>query len=60
MPNFICTTCGTQFAEADHPPAECKICIDERQYVGWQGQQWTSLMPVAYTRQPAADPRRPG
>ena len=41
MPNFICTTCGPQFAETDQPPAECKICTDERQYVGWQGQQWT-------------------
>src|SRR5690606_12709356 len=43
MPNFICTTCGTQFAETDEPPAECKICTDERQYVGWAGQQWTTL-----------------
>jgi glyoxylase-like metal-dependent hydrolase (beta-lactamase superfamily II) len=43
MPNFICTTCGTQFAEADNPPAEGKICTDERQYVGWAGQQWTTL-----------------
>jgi hypothetical protein len=39
----ICTTCGTQFANTDQPPEECKICTDERQYVGWQGQQWTSL-----------------
>lgn len=43
MPNFICTTCGTQFAESDQPPEECRICTDERQYVGWQGQQWTTL-----------------
>lgn len=43
MSNFICTTCGTQFAETDEPPKECAICNDERQYVGWQGQQWTTL-----------------
>lgn len=43
MPNFICTTCGTQFAEAEQPPEQCTICNDERQYVGWSGQQWTTL-----------------
>jgi PHP family Zn ribbon phosphoesterase len=26
MTNFICTTCGTQHAEADEPPAACAIC----------------------------------
>lgn len=40
---FICTTCGTQFAESEQPPIACKICTDERQYVGWRGQQWTTL-----------------
>ena len=43
MPNFICTTCGTQFAETERPPDRCNICQDERQYVGWKGQQWTTL-----------------
>jgi hypothetical protein len=43
MQNFICITCGTQYAETEHPPTQCKICTDERQYVGWQGQQWTTL-----------------
>ena len=43
MPNFICTTCGTQFGETDQPPDECNTCTDERQFVGWQGQQWTTL-----------------
>lgn len=43
MPNFICTTCGTQFAESQHPSADCPICTDERQYVGWSGQNWTTL-----------------
>jgi hypothetical protein len=25
------------------PRADCPICLDERQYVGWEGQQWTTL-----------------
>jgi hypothetical protein len=36
----ICRTCGVQYAA---PRADCPICCDERQYVGWEGQQWTSL-----------------
>jgi hypothetical protein len=43
MPNSICVTCGTQFAESPQPPAHCPICEDERQYVGHDGQQWTTL-----------------
>ncbi|MCC9075438.1 MBL fold metallo-hydrolase [Litorilinea aerophila] len=41
--NYICTTCGTQFAETDSPPDTCPICADERQYIGWEGQRWTTL-----------------
>ena len=43
MPNYICKTCGTQFAESEQPPANCPICEDPRQYIGWNGQQWTTL-----------------
>ena len=43
MTNFICTTCGTQYAEGDQPPAPCAVCQDERQYVKATGQQWTTL-----------------
>src|ERR671924_519523 len=43
MPKFICVTCGSQFAESTEPPLRCPICEDERQYVGWDGQQWTTL-----------------
>ncbi|MEV8335493.1 MBL fold metallo-hydrolase [Streptomyces niveus] len=25
------------------PRADCPICLDERQYVGWDGQRWTTL-----------------
>jgi hypothetical protein len=43
MENFICVTCGTQFAKSVQPPACCPICEDERQYVGHEGQKWTTL-----------------
>ncbi|MCB0035491.1 MAG: MBL fold metallo-hydrolase [Anaerolineales bacterium] len=43
MPHFICVTCGTQYSAAAEPPAHCPICEDERQYIGWDGQQWTTL-----------------
>jgi hypothetical protein len=40
---FICRTCGVQYAPSEAPPEHCPICEDERQYVGWNGQQWTTL-----------------
>ncbi len=42
MPNYLCETCGTQYDETAQPPAQCPVCEDERQYVGWQGQRWTT------------------
>ncbi|MFZ6757417.1 MBL fold metallo-hydrolase [Undibacterium sp. Ji50W] len=42
MPMYICNTCGTQHAETSLAPAHCVICEDERQYVGWDGQIWTT------------------
>jgi hypothetical protein len=39
----ICVTCGTQYADAEHPPGHCEICQDERQFVGLDGQRWTTL-----------------
>jgi hypothetical protein len=43
MPAHICKTCGVQYAPSERPPERCPICEDERQYVGWQGQQWTTM-----------------
>ena len=42
MPCYICETCGTQYAESATPPPHCPVCEDERQYVGWNGQAWTT------------------
>jgi hypothetical protein len=41
--NSICVTCGVQYGETPTPPEHCLICEDERQYVGFNGQQWTTL-----------------
>jgi hypothetical protein len=43
MTHYICATCGTQFAATETPPEHCPICEDERQYIGWDGQRWTTL-----------------
>jgi hypothetical protein len=39
---FICETCGTEYGDTMAPPAVCAICADERQYVRWSGQRWTT------------------
>jgi hypothetical protein len=44
MPAWICATCGVQHGDAPEPPTNCAICLDERQYVGWDGQQWTTQL----------------
>jgi hypothetical protein len=43
MPHYVCATCGVQYAESSAPPGRCPVCEDERQYVGWEGQRWTTL-----------------
>lgn len=49
MEAYLCDTCGTQFAPSERPPSFCPVCADERQYVGWSGQTWTT--PAALARQ---------
>ena len=43
MTSYICVTCGTQFTATEQPPDRCPVCEDQRQYVGPEGQRWTSL-----------------
>ncbi len=43
MTHYICATCGTQYPATGQPPEHCLICEDERQYIGFKGQQWTTL-----------------
>lgn len=49
MPAFICNTCGTQFPPSDTPPKNCPVCDDERQYVGFAGQNWTTQEKLSLT-----------
>src|SRR6202050_3552116 len=60
MPNFICSTCGTQHAESDLPPTFCAICQDERQYVKATGQQWTTLERLRLTNRNSIKAKEPG
>ena len=43
MTHFMCRQCGVQFAASDKKPSACPICEDERQYVRWAGQAWTTM-----------------
>lgn len=47
MTHFMCRQCGVQFAASDASPASCPICEDERQYVRWAGQAWTTMQKLA-------------
>jgi len=57
MARSICVTCGTQFADSDRPPDACPICTDPRQYVGLDGQQWTTLEDLAASHENAIRPQ---
>lgn len=46
MPAYICGTCGIQYPDTEQPVPVCRICVDERQYVGDGAggpQRWTTL-----------------
>ncbi|HSJ23206.1 MAG TPA: hypothetical protein VK929_00890 [Longimicrobiales bacterium] len=50
MDAVTCRTCGVQHATvAGRPPSHCAVCEDERQYVGWDGQEWLGLEELAAT-----------
>lgn len=42
----ICRTCGVQYPESVFR-TRCPICADQRQYIGWSGQRWTTLAELA-------------
>jgi hypothetical protein len=57
---YVCVTCGMQFAPTDAPPGGCPICLDERQYVGHDGQQWTTLPELRRDHANAIREQEPG
>lgn len=60
MPNFICTTCGTQYYETEQTPPKCVVCEDDRQYVKVTGQQWTTLERLRLTNRNSIRLEEPG
>ena len=60
MTNYICKTCGVQYAETESPPEHCLICEDERQYIGPDGQQWTTLEELRAERHNNIETEAPG
>lgn len=60
MPAFICTACGTQFPVSEKPPAQCRICEEERQYVPEGGQSWTTLDRLSLSHMNALREYEPG
>jgi hypothetical protein len=57
---WLCLTCGTQFPATVHPPLACPICQDSRQYVGLNGQQWTTLDELRQTHENEITEEEPG
>jgi hypothetical protein len=50
VPAWICRTCGVQYPDTEQAPGGCPVCQDERQYVGWGGQQWTTMTELGAER----------
>ena len=60
MPAYICTACGMQYAPSGAPPAQCRVCQDERQFTPPGGQSWTTLDQLAVRHLNAFRQHEPG
>ena len=60
MQSYLCVTCGAAFVPSAEPPSECPICLDERQYVGTQGQRWTTPAELRETHRTRVEEVEPG
>jgi hypothetical protein len=60
MTAWICATCGVQYPDTPEPPAGCPICQDERQYVGGDGQRWTTMPRLAAEHRVVLREEEPG
>ncbi len=57
---YLCVTCGTQYPPSPRPPEHCPICEDERQYVGVNGQTWTTRQAMQGKHKNAVKEEEPG
>jgi hypothetical protein len=55
----ICVTCGVQFPPGP-APERCPICDEARQYVGHDGQRWTTLAELARDHRNRVEEVEPG
>ena len=60
LTHYVCVTCGTQFAATPAEPERCPICEDERQYIGFGGQRWTTLEALRRDYHAVIKPVEPG
>ena len=60
MTHYICATCGVQYESSEIPPEKCIICEDERQYVGYSGQKWTTLQQIQAGHKNTFEEMEPG
>jgi len=60
MTPYICVTCGVQHAASAAPPERCAVCEDERQFVGFGGQQWTTLEVLTHSHANVIRAEEPG
>ncbi|MGH7526231.1 MAG: MBL fold metallo-hydrolase, partial [Gemmatimonadales bacterium] len=60
MPNYICVTCGTQHPDSILPAEHCVLCSEERQYIGWDGQLWTTMEELRASHRNQLKPEGPG
>jgi len=60
MNNYICVTCGVQYPESIEPPEHCPICEDSRQYIGLDGQKWTTLTELQAEHKNIVEEDEPG
>lgn len=56
----ICTGCGTHYPLSPAPPAHCRICEDEREFIAPAGQQWTTLPALRWEHHNLFETMEPG
>jgi hypothetical protein len=57
---FVCATCGAQFPPSAEAPPDCPICCDPRQFIGLDGQQWTTLEELGHKHHNVIQQEEPG